>query len=417
VSGTIAFVLKGYPRLSETFIAQEILALEQAGLDIEIVSLRKPTDASVHPVNREIRAPVRYLPEYLHQEPGRIWRAWRKMRKLTGYRAARRAFLRDLRRDLTRNRIRRWGQALVLAAELTPGTSQLHSHFIHTPASVTRYTSLMHGLNWTCSAHAKDIWTSPEWELREKLGSADWAVTCTRFGWQHMCELAPDAGRVHLVYHGLDLSRFGPSKAARSGADGSDTGSPVMLLTVGRAVEKKGLDTLLVALARLPSGLNWHWHHVGGGELMEALKAQARELGLTDRITWHGSQPQEKVLALYRSSDAFVLPCRVAQDGDRDGLPNVFMEAMSQSLPCLSTPVSGVPEIIDDGQNGLMVPPDDPAALTEALERLITEPDFRAELGREGEAKVRDQFDHTVCIERLLELFDHPGRSGRAAAE
>ena len=146
MSGTIAFVLKGYPRLSETFIAQEILALEQAGLDIEIVSLRKPTDASVHPVNREIKAPVRYLPEYLHQEPGRVWRAWRRVRKLPGYGAARRVFLRDLRRDLTRNRIRRWGQALVLAAELPPGTSRLHSHFIHTPASVTRYTSLMLGL-------------------------------------------------------------------------------------------------------------------------------------------------------------------------------------------------------------------------------------------------------------------------------
>ena len=417
MSGKIAFVLKGYPRLSETFIAQEILALEQAGLDIEIVSLRKPTDTSVHPVNREIKAPVRYLPEYLHEERGRVWGAWLKARKLPGYRVARRAFLRDLRRDLTRNRVRRWGQALVLAAELPPGTSRLHSHFIHTPASVTRYTSLMLGLSWTCSAHAKDIWTSPDWELREKLGSADWAVTCTRFGWKHMCGLAPDAGRVHLVYHGLDLSRFGSAETTRSGADGGGNGPPVMLLTVGRAVEKKGLDTLLNALARLPSGLNWHWHHVGGGELSDVLKAQARELGLTERITWHGSQPQETVLGLYRSADAFVLPCRVAQDGDRDGLPNVFMEAMSQGLPCLSTPVSGVPEIIDDGENGLMVPPDDPAALAAALERLITMPEFRAELGRKGEAKVRGQFDHTVCIERLLELFDHPGRSGQAAAE
>jgi len=417
VSGAIAFVLKGYPRLSETFIAQEILALEQAGLDIEIVSLRKPTDASIHPVNREIKAPVHYLPEYLHEEPGRVWRAWLRVRRLPGYISARQTFLRDLRRDLTRNRIRRWGQALVLAAELPAGTSRLHSHFIHTPASVTRYTSLMLGLNWTCSAHAKDIWTSPDWELREKLGSADWAVTCTRFGWQHMRGLASDAERVHLVYHGLDLSRFGPSEAARSGADGGDTGQPVVLLTVGRAVEKKGLDTLLDALARLPSGLSWHWHHVGGGELIDALKVQSRKLGLSERVTWHGSQPQEKVLGLYRRADAFVLPCRVALDGDRDGLPNVFMEAMSQGLPCVSTPVSGVPEIIDDGETGLMVPPDDAAALETALERLITAPEFRAELGRKGEAKVRGQFDHTVCIERLLELFGHPGRSGQAAAE
>ena len=222
---------------------------------------------------------------------------------------------------------------------------------------------------------------------------------------------------MHLVYHGLDLSRFGPSETARPAADGSDAGQPVVLVTVGRAVEKKGLDTLLDALARLPSGLSWRWHHVGGGELSDALKAQALELGLTERVTWHGSQPQEKVLGLYRSADVFVLPCRVAQDGDRDGLPNVFMEAMSQGLPCLSTPVSGVPEIIDDGETGLMVPPDDPAALAAALEKLIAAPEFRAALGRKGEAKVRCQFDHTVCIERLLELFDHAGRSDQAAAE
>ena len=414
MSGPIAFVLKGYPRLSETFIAQEILALEQAGLDIEIVSLRKPTDTSVHPVNREIKAPVRYLPEYLNQERGRVWRAWRAARKLPGYRAARSAWLRDLKRDLTRNRIRRWGQALVLAAELPTGTERLHSHFIHTPASVTRYTSLLLGLPWTCSAHAKDIWTSPDWELGEKLGSADWAVTCTRFGWEHLCDLAADAGRVHLVYHGLDLSRFAPAEIERSGADGDGAGLPVMLLTVGRAVEKKGLDTLLDALARLPEELSWHWHHVGGGELLGALTAQAEALGITDRITWHGSQPQEAVLALYRSADAFVLPCRVAQDGDRDGLPNVFMEAMSQGLPCLSTPVSGVPEIIDNGETGLLVPPDDPDALADALETLITTPSFRAELGRKAEANVRGQFDHTVCIERLLQLFDHPGAPDQA---
>ena len=419
MSGPIAFVLKGYPRLSETFIAQEILALEQAGLDIEIVSLRKPTDKSVHPVNKEIAAPVRYLPEYLRNEPGRVWRAWLKARRLAGYPAARRVWLGDLRRDFTQNRIRRWGQALVLAAELPAGIGRLHSHFLHTPASVTRYASLLLGVPWTCSAHAKDIWTSPDWELSEKLGSADWAVTCTSFGWQHLRGLAPDAERVHLVYHGLDLTRFAPSDVTRSGADGHDAGAPVMLLTVGRAVEKKGLDTLLDALAGLPRDLDWQWHHVGGGELLDALETQARALGLTERITWHGSQPQEVVLGLYRSADAFVLPCRVAQDGDRDGLPNVFMEAMSQGLVCVSTPVSGVPEIIEDGETGLLVPPEDPAALARVLETVITTPDLRAELGRKGEARVRGQFDHRAGIDRLLELFDHadaPGDARRGAA-
>ena len=414
MSGPVAVILKGYPRLSETFIAQEILALERAGMDLEIVSLRRPTDSALHPVHHEIGAPVRYLPEYLHDDPSRVLRGWRKARRLPGYRAARRAWFKDLRRDFTRNRIRRWGQALVLAAELPDRFSHLYAHFLHTPASVTRYASLLRGLPWTCSAHAKDIWTSPDWELEGKLACADWTVTCTEFGWRHLRGLAADEDRVHLVYHGLDLDRFEKQAPIRSSADGSDQAKPVLLLTVGRAVEKKGLDTLLAALARMPEDLNWRWHHVGGGELSDQLKAQATSLELDSRVQWHGSQPQEFVLDLYRTANVFVLPCRVAGDGDRDGLPNVFMEAMSQGLPCLSTPVSGVPEIIRDGVTGMLVEPDDAAALASALERMIRDPELRSKLGAAGEARVRENFDHHTGIARLLELFGHRGSPDHA---
>lgn len=410
----VAFILKGYPRLSETFIAQEILALERAGMVIEIVSLRRPTDDRVHPVHEEITAAVRYLPEYVHDDLPRVWRGWRKARRLPGYARARRAWLRDLRRDFTRNRFRRWGQALVLAAELPDTFGHLHSHFMHTPASVTRYTGMLRGLPWTCSAHAKDIWTSPDWELSDKLGSADWTVTCTRFGWEHLRELAGDPERVHLVYHGLDLGRFEKRPARRGDGDGSDANRPVMLLTVGRAVEKKGLDTLLEALARLPKQLHWHWHHIGGGELAERLTKQAHSLGLDERVTWHGSQPQAAVLDLYSAADLFVLPCRVAADGDRDGLPNVFMEAMSQGLPCVSTSVSGVPEIISDGETGLLVEPDAADQLAGAIERLVRDPARRRALGLAGEKRVRAKFDHHAGIAELLDLFGHPIVPARA---
>ncbi|HKS89706.1 MAG TPA: colanic acid biosynthesis glycosyltransferase WcaL, partial [Stellaceae bacterium] len=157
----VAFVLKGYPRLSETFIAQEILALERRGLAIDIVSLRHPTDRATHPVHGRIAAPVLYLPEYLKDEPRRVWASWRRARRLAGYRAARRQWLADLIRDPTPNRIRRFGQALVLAAEIGADVRHLHAHFLHTPASVTRYAALMRGLPWSVSAHAKDIWTIP----------------------------------------------------------------------------------------------------------------------------------------------------------------------------------------------------------------------------------------------------------------
>src|SRR5215471_15815605 len=179
VSGRVAFVLKGYPRLSETFIAQEILALEQRGLEILIVSLRHPTDRKIHPIHRAIRAELFYLPEYLCDEPRRVWQGWRRSRRYPGYRRARAAWLADLRRDPTPNRVRRFGQALVLAAELPPDVKQLHAHFLHTPASVARYAALIAGLDWTVSAHAKDIWTIPAWEKRTKLAEARWVVTCT----------------------------------------------------------------------------------------------------------------------------------------------------------------------------------------------------------------------------------------------
>ncbi len=154
MTGTIAIVLKGYPRLSETFIAQEIHALERRGFALRIYSLRHPTDGATHPVHREIRAPATYLPEYLGDEPRRVVAGWRRARRLSGYRQARRTFLGDLRRDPTPNRLRRFGQACVLAAELPGEVVRLYAHFLHTPSSVTRYAALMTGLPWSASAHA-----------------------------------------------------------------------------------------------------------------------------------------------------------------------------------------------------------------------------------------------------------------------
>lgn len=413
---TIAVVLKCYPRLSETFIAQEIHALEQAGYSLRLVSLRHPTDKKKHPINAEIRAPVSYLPEYLYQEPMRVLRSWLRVRRLPGYRQARRNWLRDFRRDFTANRIRRFGQGLVFAAELPDEVSWIYSHFLHTPSSVARYASDIRGVPWSASAHAKDIWTSPDWEVREKLASAEWAVTCTASGARHLKALAPSPDKVDLVYHGLDLSRFPRPASVPLGHDGSIT-EPARLLTVGRAVEKKGLDTLVEALARLPSDLHWHWTHIGGGELWEELKAQVGRLGLQDRVTLLGSRAQTEILEAYRSSDLFILPCRVADNGDRDGLPNVLVEAQSQGLACLSTPVSAIPELIEDGVNGALVPPNDPAILAGAIERLVRDPELRHRFGLAGANRVHARFDHLATIGTLIGRFESSGIASAKALE
>lgn len=401
MAGAIAFILKGYPRLSETFIANEIRALEERGLDIRIVSLRHPTDADTHPVHGEIGAVVDYLPEYLYRAPRRVWGAWRHMRRKPGYRNCLRVWLRDLRRDPSPNRVRRFGQALVLAHEIDSDVVHLHAHFLHTPASVTRYASLLLDLPWSCSAHARDIWTTPDWEKREKLASCQWAVTCTAVNHHHLQSLAPSPERVALVYHGLDTRRFPANGSKASARDGSAADDPVRILSVGRAVEKKGYDDLLRALSLLPPRLNWRFEHVGGGVELRRLKQLARSLELDRRIQWRGALAGCDVLRCYAGADLFVLSSRVARDGDRDGLPNVLMEAQSQGLACVATRVSAIPELIEDGHNGLLTEPGDARALADAMARLIADPEQRRRLGDAGRQRVREDFRFDEGIDCL----------------
>lgn len=396
----VAFVLKGYPRLSETFIAQEIAALERRGLEILIVSLRRPTDSRVHPVHREIKAQLLYLPEYLLLEPLRVLRAWWKVRRGSNYQAVCNLWLKDLKRDPTPNRMRRFGQALVLAAELPRDVRRLHAHFLHTPASVTRYCAGLLGLPWTGSAHAKDIWTTPEWEKREKLASCEWLVTCTRANRDYLAAINPGAS-IELVYHGVDVEKFKAGEAPVRARDGRNPADPVVILSVARLVEKKGTDTLLRALAQLPAGLHWRFVHIGGGPLKARMKRLAHELNIAARVEWRGALVQEEVLGAYRAADIFALASRIAADGDRDGLPNVLAEAQSQGLACVSTRVSAIPELLRD----ILVEPDDPAALAGALESLITNPARRRALGQAGQARVAESFALEANLDTLARKF------------
>jgi glycosyltransferase involved in cell wall biosynthesis len=402
----VAVVLKGYPRLSETFIAQEIRSLEKAGVDLEIVSLRHPTDPTTHPVHGEIKVPVLYLPEYLYREPLRVIKGWLAGRKRPGYLAARSLWIRDLKRDRSINRIRRFGQALVLAAEARPSTSLMYAHFMHTPSSVTRYAATLRGIPWSFSAHAKDIWTTPDWEKHEKLADCVWGVTCTEAGFSHLRQLAPAGTQLRLLYHGLDTARFADPGIRRSDSNGATAQQSVNLLSVGRAVPKKGFDVLLSALAALPAEFHWQWQHVGGGVGLRALKRAASDLGIDKQISWLGPQPQEVVLSLYRENDLFILPSRIAAGGDRDGLPNVLMEAASQGLAIITTDLPGIAEFITADLHGLLVPPDDAQALSDAIQRAGTRPGLRATLANTAKTRVTQEFDHTDNIQPLISLIE-----------
>jgi glycosyltransferase involved in cell wall biosynthesis len=396
----IAVVVKGYPRLSETFIAQEILALEERGLPLEIWSLRHPTERAVHPMHKKIQARVSYLPEYLYEEPLRVLRGALWSLGQIGFWPTIRAFRRDLKRGFTANRVRRLGQAFAMARELPTDVRHLHVHYLHTPASVVRYAALLTGRTWTFSAHAKDIWTTPDWEKREKMQEALWGVTCTAQGAAHLQSLSSPE-QVALVYHGLDLSRFPTPPDSRPARDGTDPQDPVRIVSVGRAVAKKGLGDLIKALAALPGDLHWRFAHVGGGELLNSLKKQAQEAGIADKVAFLGSKAQPEIISLLREADLFVLPSKEAASGDRDGLPNVIMEAASQSLAIVATDFAGIPEFIQSGAEGELVPPGDWEALSNALNLLARDPQRRDALGKAAFERLRRDFSMEGGIDVL----------------
>ena len=404
---SVSIIVKGYPRLSETFIAQEILAFQNAGLALQIVSLRHPTERSVHEMHRHITAPVLYLPEYLQDDPARVAAARRIAKTLPGYAAAKAAYDADWARDRSVSRARRWGQAAVLAAELPADTRLLYVHYLHTPASVARYASLMTGIPYAFSAHAKDIYTTPSWDLTQKMAGAAWGTTCTRANWEFLAALYPAREQLELVYHGLDLTRFPP--APRRSAT-----PPLTIVSVCRAVEKKGLGDLLSALAKLPRDLDWRFEHIGGGALTKRLKRRAETLGIAERITFHGSQPQDAVIEAYRRADVFVLASRIAKNGDRDGLPNVIMEAMAMGLPVVATDVSAIPEIVTE-ETGVLVAPQSPPALADAIMTLARDPARRARMGEAAAVRVREHFSPAPGIATLLRRIESTV-GGRIAA-
>jgi len=397
-AGRLAVVLKGWPRLSETFIAQELVALEKRGLRFEVWSMRHPTDKKRHALHDALKAKVRYLPEYLYQEPLRVLKGLAHSARLPGFGAALKLWLKHLASEPTPNRVRRFGQAAVLASEASPDLKFIYAHFMHTPSSVALYASMMRGVEWGFSAHAKDIWISPDWEKRDKLERASFGVTCTSLGAEHLRSLSVDPKKLDLVYHGLDLLRFPAPPPPRPPRDGSN--EPVTIISVGRLVEKKGYNLLLDALARLPAALKWRFVHIGGGDLSQALKARAQELGLSERVEWCGARDQGEVIAALREADIFMLPSRIASDGDRDGLPNVLMEAASQELPILSTSVSSIPEFIENGRQGILVEPD-AEQLGAALARMIADPEGRARLAAAARVRLVENFGMDAGIDLL----------------
>ncbi len=400
-SAEIAIILKGYPRLSETFIAQELAALEEAGFSFIIYSLRKPHDSLRHPVHDRIKAPCEYLPEYVYVEPLRVVRSflffifhWRFYLLLS-------VWFCDFLSQPSVNLCRRLSQAVVLAAEMPKGVRHLYFHFIHTPASVTRYASILRNLPYSGSAHAKDIWTSKPWDLRRKLKGAKWCVTCTEVGKDYLQSLSDNKDKVHLVYHGLDVGDFPKPILDKKKQDKKE----LLILSVGRLVEKKGYDYLLPLLSRLDVDIDWRFVHVGGGDVA-LYKNRAEALGLGDRVSFLGARSRPEIIALLGDADIFVLGNIIVGDGDRDGIPNVLMEALWMGVPILAGDLESIGELIEHGETGFLCDIRDGDRYLGYLRRLLLEGDLRYDFAKAGRCCMEDRFLFSPNFSYLRDLFD-----------
>ena len=386
-AGRLGYLLKAFPRVSETFILNEILELEGQGFDLHIYSMIRPTDRLRHQLVDQVRSPITYLPNPLWRSLGSVLADHARQ-----FQRSPRAYVSTLVRALFSgdlDLIERFGQAGCLARRLEhDGVTHVHAGFVHSPGSVAWLVSLMTGLPFSLASHAKDLYHSPRALLRKKLVAARVVFTCTRYNVGHLEELCAGAGpiRVCHAYHGTDLSRFQFGPYGRS--------KPAVVLAVARLVEKKGLDTLSRACARLRDrGHVFRCHIVGDGELRESLASLIRQLDLDRLVTLEGALDQTDVLAWYRRATVLALPCVVTRNGDRDGIPNVLIEAAACGLPIVTTSVSGIPELIEHGVSGLLVPPGDPIALADALEGMLQSVVLREGLRLNARARVAEAFD------------------------
>ena len=410
-SRRVAYLLKRFPRLSETFILHEILELERQGLDLHLFSIMNPGEEMVHADVARVRAPVTYLPAgwpaigaMLRAHLALVRRGPRRYVGVGAYALQRRRATPFHQRLAT---VKHFWRAGWLARELEQaGVTHLHAHFAHGPASVAHFVHLLTGLPYSVTAHAKDIYTSPPDRLALRLRAARFVVTCTGYNAQYLAGLMGTAAaqRLHRIYHGVDLHKFGPNSCT---APGSRTpGDTPTILAVGRLVEKKGYPYLIDACRLLiDRGYDVRLRIVGGGEMKEALRRHIAEVGLDERIELLGARPQDEVIELYRTATVFALPCVVLDNGDRDGIPNVLVEAMRLGLPVVSTAVSGIPELVVDEETGLLVPPRDTGALESALARLLDDAELRARLAAGAAHRVAHEFDLAANATMLKALL------------
>ncbi len=405
----IGYVVKMFPRLSETFVLNEIIELEQQGAEVVVFSLKKPNEGRFHQQVSRLKATVFYLEDL---DPKK-WQSWispewplldrhrERLFKLVG----------DALRDGDSSRVDQiWSSAWIAAKAEVLGLHRLHAHFASLPSTIAHFVHEITGIPYSFTAHAKDIfvYTMDDHLLREKLNTASFVVTVTHFNHRYLTERAPevDPSRIRVIHNGIGLDQFTPVSPSERDEN--------LILGVGRLVPKKGFSTLLDACALLKSrNVSFRCVIVGDGPELASLTQRSKELGLEDDVTFSGALVIDEVKVLMQRATLFCLPCTVTEDNNADALPTVLLEAMACGLPSISTTVSGVPEIIDSGQDGILVGPDDPVALADQLAKLLVSRDLRAKYAVAGRKKAEEKFDIRRNVGTLLRNYiDDSARRG-----
>jgi glycosyltransferase involved in cell wall biosynthesis len=395
----IAYILKMFPRFSETFILSEILELEREGVDIQIFSLKVPNDGHTHADVLKVEAPITYV------ELSR-WSA-----VLACVRPHWRVFTWDplnyLRIVIRVGKRRRWGavkrflQAGHIAPQLRASNiTHVHAHFATSATSVSYYLHQLMGMSYSFTAHAKDIYidSASDDVLIRKMTHARFVVTVSDYNQAHLETLAPDAP-ITRIYNGVDLNQFS--------RNGSRPDATPLILAVGRLVEKKGFDDLIRACAILrEQRIVFHCKIVGSGPDETTLRDLVQELDLHDAVQLTGPMPREELIRLYPRACVFVAPCVIGADGNRDGLPTVLIEAMALGVPVISTPVTGIPELVQHGKTGQLVAPNDPTGLAREIERALTQRAWSADMADRGRDLVETRFDLRRNVAQLRALFE-----------
>ncbi len=403
----VAYLVKTFPRLSETFILNEILGVEELGLELEIFSLRKlpPANEPVHPDVAKVKAPVRYIPSLVRPlwPPGLALLLFSHLALLF---AAPQRYFAAARFHFSSGsspRLKDFLQAGYLGRALIRGKfTHLHAHFANVPTTVAEIVKHLTGIGYSFTAHAKDVYLTPPSELARKIKEAECVLTCTAVNQRYLAGLADQGTPVRLAYHGVDVNRF---RVLRSG-DPPQNGEVPLILSVARLCEKKGLEFLIEACHILVDrGVAFQCRIVGYGPLEDKLQKMIASLALPDRVFLQGKMTQDQLAALYPQADLFVLPCLVLKNGDQDGIPNVLFEAMVCGVPIISTEIAGVRELIEHQKNGLLVEQRNSPALADAMELLIGSPGLRNDLARKGRQTVLASFTRESSARNVYNIF------------